>query len=66
MCFGGKIFAPAGFWPQRAKLKLEEAYIEVPACNMISIYIEYIPDNFKFLSFLSAKHWWVISQSYGG
>ena len=58
------IFAPQGFGPRGPKP--EEAYIEVPACNMISIYIGYIPDKFKFLGFLPAKHWWVTSQSYGG
>ena len=47
------LFAPQGFGPRGPKP--EEAYIEVPACNMISIYIGYIPDKFKFLGFLPRK-----------
>ena len=58
------LLPPQGFGPRGPKA--EEAYIEVPACNMISIYIGYIPDKFTFLGFLLAKHWSVISQSYWG
>ena len=58
--------------PQRFGLrgpKSDEEYIEVPAHNMISIYIWYIyiPDEFKFFKFFARKeNWWVISQSGGG
>jgi hypothetical protein len=51
---------PKGFGPRGPEP--EEAYIEVPARNMISTVNRSEAEKFKFLSFLPAKHWWVISQ----
>jgi hypothetical protein len=57
---------PQGFAPRGPEP--EEAYIEVPARNMISTVYTSEAEKFKFLSFLPAKHWCMgnIAKNNGG